>query len=694
MALIYKNKTEVPKMENNSYTSYQGMMAKVDTALAGMETICSNLEMEEARKALAGSREKLENHRFAVGIMGEFKRGKSTVINSLLEQEIMPADILPCSATMNRVTYDMQPHAELRMMDGTTRRISVDELTSYVTKLNSDNESRAANVEEAVVYYPCRFCQNGVDIVDTPGLNDDERMNKISEETIPKLDAVIMVLVPDNPFSMSESEFVRNKLMSSDLGRLIFLVNKIDTIRREEDRQKALDGIKDKIQKTVLKKMEDMYGRDSTQYKDAQTKLGSIRVLPFSALDALEGKQNGDQKLIERSGTIPFEETLTKMLTEERGALELGTPINVLNRTALEVAKTIEARRSAMAMSVEEFDRKRKEALQQIQDLRAEKKAEGKRLKERSKAVQADLASRAAQFYPQLEQRMLAVVDNFNPDPKPFAKPEGQKQGTEELQARVTAEMNDAVSSFSEKIMVELQDIIGEEAVSTATFTSSVSEKIDAMRTSLVGKNQLLDKSDLVATGVDILTDFVGLYGIGGVVSGFRTAGVKGALVGGGAGLIANLATWGILASMSIVGLPMIVISCAVGTFVSKKVAGTLFAADVGEKKLKELKTEMKKNVSLAIREMQVNRNLENWIEEMVVKRFDELIASMEDECEKMLQDSEHSMNEIRKDLAQSEAERANTLKRLEDAENRCVALVTELKPICEKVEMVLKEVG
>lgn len=681
-------------MENSSYTSYQGMMAKVDTALAGMETICGNLEMEEARKSLAGSREKLENHRFAVGIMGEFKRGKSTVINSLLEQEIMPADILPCSATMNRVTYDMQPHAELRMMDGTTRRISVDELASYVTKLNSDNESRAANVEEAVVYYPCRFCQNGVDIVDTPGLNDDERMNKISEETIPKLDAVIMVLVPDNPFSMSESEFVRNKLMSSDLGRLIFLVNKIDTIRKEEDRQKALDGIKDKIRKTVLKKMADMYGEDSAQYKDAQIKLGNIRVLPFSALDALEGKQSGDQKLIERSGTIPFEETLTKMLTEERGALELGSPINVLNRTALEVAKTIEARRSAMALSVEEFDRKREEALKQIQDLRTEKKEEGKRLKERSKAVQAELASRAAQFYPQLEQSMLAVVDNYNPDPKPFAKTEGQKQGAEELQAKVTAEMNDAVSSFSEKITVELQDIIGEEALSTAEFTSSFLSKIDTMRTNLAGKPQMMEKGDLVGTGVDILTDFVGIYGIGGIVAGFRAAGVKGAIAGGGVGLVANLAAASILASLSIVGLPMVMISCAIGTLVSKKFSETVFGADVGKKKLTELKTEMKKNVSLAIREMQVNRNLETWIEEMVVKRFDELIASMEDECEKMLHDSERSMDEIRKDLAKSEAERANTLKRLEDAENRCVALVKELQPICEKVEMVLKEVG
>lgn len=556
-------------MESNSYTSYQGMMAKVDTALSGMESICGDLEMDEARKSLAQSREKLESHRFAVGIMGEFKRGKSTVINSLLEQEIMPADILPCSATMNRVTYDMQPHAELRMQDGSVRRIKVEELTDYVTKLTSENESRAAEVDEAVVYYPCRFCQNGVDIVDTPGLNDDERMNKISEEVIPKLDAVIMVIVPGSPFSMSEAEFVRNKLMSSDLGRLIFLVNKIDTIRRPDDRARAVEGIKTKIKETVLEKMADLYGEDSQQYKDAQMKLGSIRIFPFSALDALDGKRDGDQELIEKSGTRPFEDALTRMLTEERGALELGTPISVLQRTSLEVAKNIATRRDAMAMDEGEFEARRKAALEQIQNLRAEKKAEAKRLKQRAKEVQSDLSSRTAQFYPQLEQRMLAVVDSYNPVPERFAKPAGQKEGTEELQKMVTTEMNNAVSGFSEKIAVELQDILGQEALSVANFTSNITAQLDNIRAG-ISKSSLVTSNDLIATGIDVLTDYIGINGLGGIIAGWKAAGIKGAVVGGGAGLAANLAVWGLLGSLSVIGLPAVVISCAVGTLVSK----------------------------------------------------------------------------------------------------------------------------
>ena len=54
---------------------------------------------------------------------------------------------------MNRVTYDMTPHVELLMRDGTVMEIGIDELPDYVTKLDERREAQAALVEEAIVYY-------------------------------------------------------------------------------------------------------------------------------------------------------------------------------------------------------------------------------------------------------------------------------------------------------------------------------------------------------------------------------------------------------------------------------------------------------------------------------------------------------------------------------------------------------------
>ena len=78
----------------NSYADYQAMVIQVSTALEALESLCGDLSLEENRRELEKCRKKLLDHTFTVGVMGEFKRGKSTVINALLGKELMPADIL------------------------------------------------------------------------------------------------------------------------------------------------------------------------------------------------------------------------------------------------------------------------------------------------------------------------------------------------------------------------------------------------------------------------------------------------------------------------------------------------------------------------------------------------------------------------------------------------------------------------
>ncbi len=288
-------------MEKNHYLNYQAMVAKTATALSGLETLCRAISMDAQAEELRQAAARLTGHDFSVGIMGEFRRGKSTVINALLGQQIVPSDIVPCSATLNYIRWDTEQRALIHFKNGDIQQVPVEELSHYVTKLTRESEAMAATVEDATVFYPCPFCQNGVQIVDTPGLNDDERMTAISEQVIPKLDAIIMVLVPDSPFSQSEAEFVRTKLMASDLGKLIFVVNKIDFLD-EEDRPRMLEAIRQKIQASVLDKMAAVYGADSPEYTGAKEKLGRLRVLPVSARQALRGKTRQRPDLLEESG--------------------------------------------------------------------------------------------------------------------------------------------------------------------------------------------------------------------------------------------------------------------------------------------------------------------------------------------------------------------------------------------------------
>lgn len=277
-----------------------------------MSNMCTNLCAGSEQTASAATPEDAcEERRFTVGVMGEMKRGKSTVVNALLGQEIMPVDIVPCTTVPVRVTYGAELRGELRMRDGSVQQIRVEELPDCVTETARECRGRAACVEEAVVYCPCPICRDGIDIVDTPGLNCDDRMNRICKGVIPRLDAVVMVIVPGSPFSENEQTFVSSKLLSFYPDRLIFLVNRIYTVRELEDR--AL--VEEAIRKRILRETQKIIPYDRDAFPDGERNSG---IFFASAIEALEGIQSGDQMRVARSGLEPFASALRAQAENRR----------------------------------------------------------------------------------------------------------------------------------------------------------------------------------------------------------------------------------------------------------------------------------------------------------------------------------------------------------------------------------------
>lgn len=644
---------------NDTYSSYHSMTGQITEALNEMSKICTELHLDESGAALMASRKKLQSHTFAVGILGEFKRGKSTVINALLGTEVMPADILPCSATMNRVSYDLQPHVQLHMIDGGTQEISVDQLAQYVTKLDDSCSARAENIEEAVVFYPCRFCQNGVDIVDTPGLNDDERMNRITEEIVPKLDAVIMVLVPDNPFSMSEAEFVRNKLMCSDIGRLIFLVNKIDTVRKK-DRQRVVDSIREKVIKSVLDKTAQVYGEDSEQFKAVKSKLADIRIFPISAQNALDGRLDGDEAMVKESGMTTFEDALSHMLTEERGVLELSAPLGQLYRCGDDAKKSALVLIQALDTDEETFMKTQRETLEHSQKVRESMKAEQRRLQQSAKKLNLTMASRAADTYAELEEAALQIVDNIHlADPKAPMSEQVKQSLIDSAMEQIEAMSKEKLSFFCERICADVNEVIGKEAVQVSNFVTQAQIEMKKPQQLMSADQNTTMIVDTAGLALDVVTDFMGIYGLGGLISGYRAAGVKGALVGGTAGLAANLLAANLLVGvLAAPALPVVVISCAVGTVVSKLVCNTLFGKSKNIKELAALKESISAQVKENYTKMRGEKSLEKWIEATISEQFDSLCTAMEQECEQAIQEANRTVSQVKIDLARSKAEK------------------------------------
>lgn len=681
-------------MDNQDYTSYHGKVAEVNTALTQMEKLCGQLGLEESRKVIEDSRRKLTSHKFSVGIMGEFKRGKSTVINALLGREIMPADILPATATMNRVTYDLQPHAQIIRNDGSVIEVSVDEIADYVTKINEENAKRAEMVDEAIVYYPCQFCQNGVDIVDTPGLNDDERMDKISEEIIPKLDAVIMVIVPGSPFSKSEAEFVRNKLMASDLGRLMFLVNKIDTIRPKE-RERAVAGIRDKIQTAVLDKTAEIYGADSTEYADAKAKIGTIRIFPISAANALDARIEGDEELLEESGIRKFEDSLTYMLTTERGALELAAPLAVISRTAAEVLNSAEVRKNGLQLNAEEFEKKQKQAMDKISEFRNSKKQETKRINAASQEAKSNLLPQVKAFYEELEKELNGAIEKVPIDRKSLLKEAGQQAAAQKLQQVVNETIKEKMSNFSERMEKQLMDALGEQAARSAAFATNILSEINSqIQMSFAPSNKESDNSKrntknavtMAGFAFDILTDFAGgPWGLTGLVKGYQEAGFKGAAVGLAAGVATTIATALILSPVGIVGLPLCIIASAASGATGKFAANLLFPPN-GDREYQTLMENTRKQIKEAITQMRAAGELEQILNRRIETVFGSLSATVNEELERALHETEQTLDLIKQDLMKNDLQR-------KQAAEECDNIIASAGEIMKQIEPVMKTI-
>ena len=711
-------------MGENAYMNYQAMVSKVNTSVENLTNICKKLDLHEHAESLEKVSSRLQNHVFRVGIMGEFKRGKSTVINSLLGQEVVPADIMPCSATLNRIVWDAVPHAQINFKpdeSGRTPRpkdVSVEELSGYVTKLTSESEEQASMVEDAVVYYPCKFCQDGVEIIDTPGLNDDERMDKISESVIPMLDAIIMVVVPGSPFGISEANFVRNKIMTSDLSRLIFIVNKIDTIR-PKDRQRCVDGIREKIEKTILEKAASMYGKDSKEYKTAQSKLGGIRIYPISAADALDGKLEGDDELLNGSGMPEFEEALTKLLTEERGMLELAPTVNAVVSKIKEADETIVMRSNAMNMEQEKFEQMQKEAIEKIKKSREEKVQKVREIKGIAASLYQELQPDVVEAYNAIDETVSQYIENYSITARDFADEGTVAAFQESVSEGINQQFAVSIQENTEKLQVKIQERLSEEVSNLEVYSEKLTADIQDIRCMIPsvssgteGSTGGTDLVDMAAMGVEVVTNFTNIVpGLGGAISGFKDYGPIGGLVGLGTGFIAtNAAVYATAyvagavlgtAAMSLLA-PILVIGGVAGAFGGKKITEGIFSF-FGKEKKSKAKTVQRKELSendiVTIRNNLVNsihdsvnnlraeHTLENWLKNITDETFETLADRLDRETEDALRGLQETLTNIQVDLGKGEVHQKEMQERLNGYHQDLMNIANTIAPVKEKLD-------
>ncbi|MBR5740603.1 MAG: dynamin family protein, partial [Firmicutes bacterium] len=170
--------------------------------------------------------DKIENHKITLSVIGQFKRGKSMLVNSMLGDSILPVGIVPVTAVVTTIEYG-EKAAAVRFSTGIIKEIPFEDMAAYIDEqLNTDNH---LSVRQVKVFSPSDFLKDGMTLVDTPGVgsvhqkNTDEAYAFVKES-----DAVIFMLSVDSPINQIEVDFLRNA--SEFASKFYFVVNKIDQI--------------------------------------------------------------------------------------------------------------------------------------------------------------------------------------------------------------------------------------------------------------------------------------------------------------------------------------------------------------------------------------------------------------------------------------------------------------------------------
>jgi len=218
---------------NSSHSERQSVVQNVsaDTALARLADLAQELNSERVREEAEALAQRVTEGRFYVACLGQFKRGKSTLLNALLADRILPTGVLPLTTIPTIVRYASSRQARVRFEGGAWTDIAPEDLAQYVSEeLNPENKKHVVGVE---VFSPSSLLADGMCFVDTPGLGSVFAGNTAATQAfVPHIDAAIIVVGADPPIAGEELALVG--AIGKQVSNLLIVMNKADRTSDQE----------------------------------------------------------------------------------------------------------------------------------------------------------------------------------------------------------------------------------------------------------------------------------------------------------------------------------------------------------------------------------------------------------------------------------------------------------------------------
>ncbi len=301
------------------------------TALIEAEGGASGGQLAERLSAL---RDKLVSDSFHIVVMGRFKRGKTTFINSLLGENVLPSSVVPLTSVNTVIRYREEPAARVLYLDGREERIGIGSLHLFVTEKENPENRRGVRLVE--VYHPSDYLRDGVCLVDTPGTGSTYLHNdETAYAYLSHADAVIFMISADPPISSSELDFLHH--IRGFVDKLFFVLNKVDYLE-PADLEESLEFNRQALREALEQ--------------------GSVQLYPISARNALEAVMRGDERALQRSGLPDFAEHLREFLAGEKGRVLLQSGMRNARKALSDAVAALELEGNLLRRSREDLEEK------------------------------------------------------------------------------------------------------------------------------------------------------------------------------------------------------------------------------------------------------------------------------------------------------------------------------------------------
>ena len=271
--------------------------------------------------------ERIAARQFYVACVGQFKRGKSTLLDALVGDPVLPTGVVPITAVPTIVRHGRRRSARVRLSSGGWRDIDPDDLVSYVSEeRNPENRLGVAGVE---VFLDSPLLASGMCLVDTPGLGSVFEGNAESTRAfVPHIDAALVVIGADPPLTGDELTLIED--IARHVDALLFVLNKADRVS-ERERVAAIGFARTVLERRLRRPVD--------------------RIFEVSAKERMCGE--GPMR-----DWLALQNTLEELAHTSGGGLVRAAGDRLANRIAGQLLAIIDERHAALYAPIEETERR------------------------------------------------------------------------------------------------------------------------------------------------------------------------------------------------------------------------------------------------------------------------------------------------------------------------------------------------